>query len=131
MDSSDSSYKTEEDSDWLLRKLADLWLVGANINIDQLNATCEARKIVLPGYPLQRKFHKIGKDGEREKVHLPSYLYKPSWPQIDLDISDQAIMPGVYLLFKDTMGVADAVLPLLASQGHRCIIVEQAQHYQI
>ncbi len=131
MDSSDSSYKTEEDSDWLLRKLADLWLVGANINIDQLNATCEARKIVLPGYPLQRKFHKIGRDGEREKVHLPSYLYKPSWPQIDLDISDQAIMPGVYLLFKDTMGVADAVLPLLASQGHRCIIVEQAQHYQI
>ena len=130
MDSNDSSYQTEEDSDWLLHKLAGLWLAGAAINMDQLNATSEARKVVLPGYPLQRKFHKFGKDGEREKVTLPGHLYKPSWPQSDLDISEQTQMTCVYLLFKDTLGLADAVLPGLMSQGQRCIVVEQAEQYQ-
>ena len=130
MDSNDSSYQTEEDSDWLLHKLAGLWLSGAAINIDQLNATSEASKVVLPSYPLQRKYHKIAKDGEREKVRLPSYLYKPSWPQSDLDISGQTQMACVYLLFKDTLGLTDAVLPVLMNQGHRCVVVEQAEQYQ-
>ena len=124
-----------------LHTLGQLWASGVEIDFARLHAPGSVQRVSLPTYPFEHQRYWI----EPDRVELPAQLsaptaepirgaeplalYRRAWKPAPLP----AITPssaGPWLIFRDALGLADALSADLRKRGEQVVTVDAGTRYQ-
>ena len=123
------------DDAWHVASLARLWACGVTVDWRQIWGDARRNRVVLPGYPFQRKPYFIaparadlaGDDIRPERIDdLSGWGWRPHWaPAVNgFDIEDLPdAPPQTWLIFARPGEVSALLRDRLLAAGHRCIRV--------
>ncbi|WP_374938981.1 beta-ketoacyl reductase, partial [Parabacteroides merdae] len=143
-----SDGKVKQDAqESVLEGLGQLWINGKDIDWEKLHTDEKRRRVSLPTYSFERKrFWSVVDEFNAKNLHLSNnqmlevkqavkdWFYVPRWKKTELPTSES--YPTVntvkqkYLVFKDTVGLANQIISILESQGHEVITVEAGKGYK-
>jgi acyl transferase domain-containing protein/acyl carrier protein len=143
------SQKEISDMSFLLNKIGQLWLYGAEIDWQEFYYGHKRQRLSLPSYPFEgRRFmaegnpFKIGADllqssSSPQKRENSDWFYLPSWKPSMLPIPqseensgpDSPVSPVAWLVFLDQVGVGNELVKQLQAEGHDIIIVKMADRF--
>jgi acyl transferase domain-containing protein/thioesterase domain-containing protein len=124
-----------------LQTLGQLWTLGVSVNWTSLHAPNSVQRVPLPTYPFERQKFWI----EPDRVHpapMPAVaaaplaaesegvaFYRRTWKPAPLAAA-AAGEPGAWLLFRDALGLADAIAATLKAGKQDAILVEAGSSYK-
>ena len=120
-----------------LQTLGQLWALGVDIDWAKLHAPDSAQRIPLPTYPFERQKFWIEPD-KVNPVALPvpqaedsegMNFYRRIWKPAPLPAVN-SVEPGIWLVFRDALGLADTVASQLKAARHDVIFVDAGSSYQ-
>jgi acyl transferase domain-containing protein/thioesterase domain-containing protein/acyl carrier protein len=133
-----------------LETLGQLWTIGVNVDWEKLHVPGSAQRISLPTYPFERQKFWIEPDEIAPEKAQPApapvstsafgpalstsaedgiSLYRRAWKAAALSAASAAA-PGPWLLFRDSLGVADKMAAQLKAAGKQAILVETGSSYK-
>ena len=131
-----------------LETLGQLWTLGVNVDWAKLHAPDSVQRIPLPTYPFERQKFWIEPDkiASNKAQPAPTHelaptpappvdgderisLYSRAWKPAPLPASADAA-PGAWLLFCDSLGVADKIAAQLKAARKQVILVEAGSSYK-
>jgi acyl transferase domain-containing protein len=130
-----------------LETLGQLWTLGVNVDWGKLHAPNSVQRIPLPTYPFERQKFWIEPDRIAPEKTRPApapatlapapsasaedgiSLYRRVWKPSTLPAAADAA-PGPWLLFRDSLGVADKIAAQLKRAKEEFVVVEAGSSYK-
>ena len=124
-----------------LQTLGQLWSIGVEIDFVRLHAPGSVQRVPLPTYSFERQRFWIEPDRVELPVPHPSApaapadsagdlaLYRRVWKPAPLPENASATA-GAWLIFRDELGLADALSAALRKQGQQVVLVEAGSRYE-
>jgi acyl transferase domain-containing protein/thioesterase domain-containing protein len=125
-----SAQEATEDAQFLLAALAQLWVVGAQVEWTNFHSGEQRQRVELPTYPFERQRYWI--DAPKapgaviEQPDAISY-YQPVWKRAELPAA-----PGnraTWLIFLDAMGVGVKIAKDLERSGHTVVTLTTGDRF--
>ena len=112
--------------------LGAIWSMGADIDWSVFSSPQTARKISLPVYPFQQRFHwqDLSKDAQEGVPRYPLHLYEPGWTKREIEGDRQIEHRGDWLVFADDKGIADELVIRLRESARTVTVVEVGDRFQ-
>jgi acyl transferase domain-containing protein/thioesterase domain-containing protein/acyl carrier protein len=120
-----------------LQTLAQLWIAGIPIEWSRLYSPGSARRISLPTYPFEHQRFWIEPDktpsaSSSDSVvpaqASPLQFYRRQWIHKPLPAAPRKT--ARWLIFRDPLGIADAIVQRLQQQEHEIILVDAGSSFQ-
>ncbi len=121
-----------------LEALARLWTLGVAVDWSSLHVPGSVARVSLPAYPFEHQKFWIEPDkvatGARSiadaaspssAADQPVSLYRRAWKSTPLPASPSA-EPGAWLIFRDSLGIADAIVSRLRAANQEYAVVDIA-----
>jgi len=121
-----------------------LWTLGANIDWARLHAAGSVQRIPLPTYPFERQKYwidagamELGKAQPanavaaapvRESAKQGIALYRRTWKPAPLAGPVESA-PGTWLVFRDSLGIAERIAAQLQFSGQEVIVAEPGESF--
>jgi acyl transferase domain-containing protein/acyl carrier protein len=129
--------KSDADSSFILKSLAQLWLSGASVNWDAVHASESRIRVHLPTYPFERqRYWAEPPDSEPDTFSVlkepnpGDWFYLPSWEYtIPPETDGPTRNASCWLVFEDDLGVGEEVVNRLRDQGKVAVSVRQAEKW--
>lgn len=133
---------TDADQHSALTTLGGLWLGGATVDWGQHFQGETRSRVHLPGYPFARQRYWIGPSKRSTGVQEDSassatkstsvrdWFYLPSW-KLDILPEKPERKTETYLVFADTLGIAEVVTGSLLDEGHRVVKVTPGDLFHV
>ena len=128
-----------------LGTLGQLWTLGVNVDWAKLHAPGSVRRVPLPTYPFERQKFWIEPDkvqpsaapvaaaepqtSEQTSEREAPTLYRRVWNPAPLSAAVSS-EPGAWLIFRDALGLADAVAARLKSTQQDVILVDPGNEFK-
>jgi len=128
-----------------LAALGELWQAGVTIDWAAHSAGERRRRVPLPTYPFERQRYWLDPDPETlartdgrelpksaapvKNPDLGEWLYQPVWRPAPWPVEGTARLSGVWLLFADRLGVAEALAARLAARGAEVALVTPGDRF--
>ena len=127
-----------EDLRFLLDTVGRLWLAGVEPDWRMLHGEQARRRVALPTYPFEHQRYWIEEDpdaarpgmGGVRRLTLDDWFYLPTWQPSLTPLAPTETEPGVWLVFADDTGLAEAVLEILRTAGHRVKAVRPGESFE-
>ncbi len=143
----------EGKTDWqvMLSSLAQLYVIGAEVDWKNFDRDYIRQKLVLPTYPFQRERHWTKTNHQKQKIrrndairseqplseNVEDLFYKVQWlsqprlPQETIQEGEEATSGTErnWLVFVDADGIGEKLSASLKAIGHRCLLVTQSDRY--
>jgi len=124
----------QEDWEVLLHSLAELYVLGVNVDWVGFDRDYPRRKLVLPTYPFQRERYWI-ETLEKDRSSIKDWFYQVQWKPLIEDrlIEDRpkiSTQPGQWLIFADSKVVGENLAKQLQQQGCEYSLVYRGDYYQ-
>jgi acyl transferase domain-containing protein len=116
-----------------------LWAAGVVPDWPAVHGPSHPRRVALPTYPFQRQRYWLEPAAAEDLSRLfekrddrDAWYYRPSWRQAaPLSANLAAVEPRTWIVFADPLGVAPQVCARLEAAGHRCVVVEAGDRFEI
>jgi phthiocerol/phenolphthiocerol synthesis type-I polyketide synthase E len=128
------------DTEAMLEAAGKLWLAGAGITWQDLNAGEPRRRLPLPTYPFERRkywIEDIPSDSRQVQASAPDrhtsieqWLYAPTWMRSDALAGRPVSIRGSWLVLGKSGPLTDATVALLNRSGAMPVVVEEAEKFQ-
>ena len=131
-----------------LETLGRVWTLGVNVDWSKLHAAGSVQRVSLPTYPFERQKFWIEPDRAQRPVAPTSVLagsadseakltqqtdwlslYRRAWKLAPVVASTPGAV-GPWLLFRDSLGIADELATKLKSTGQQAILVDVGDSYR-
>lgn len=124
-----------------LQTLGQLWSAGVEIDFARLHAPGSVQRVSLPTYPFEHQRFWIDPDRvqppaspvppavESDAAAESVALYRRVWKPAPLPETSPA-SSGPWLIFRDALGLADALSTVLRKRGEQVVTVEAGSSYQ-
>jgi len=122
-----------------LETLGKLWTIGVNVDWSKRHAPDSVARISLPTYPFERQKFWIEPDKTAQPAPEPASrpasvdesvsLYRRAWKSTPLPAAF-ATEGGPWILFGDTLGVADEIARQLTAANQEFVVVEPGESFK-
>ena len=125
----------------MLESLGQLWCAGVEIDWNGLHRGESPMRQSLPTYPFERKRYFVepthdagrGPAPRPARAELSDWFLIPSWKRGRSSTDSGRVLPpsdgALWLIFRDTAGVGNAMAERLGAAGHQCATVEPGPEY--
>jgi acyl transferase domain-containing protein len=136
-------YENQSDLDFLCQGIGGLWLSGAQIQWDKVHRGGIRRRVSLPPYPFERRYHWLESDRAQDAdlrtpglVHknpnASEWLYAPSWKRL-LPRAKAPVFPErseSWLVFADDTSLGSTLIRRLQSARGNVVTVHPGSGFQ-
>lgn len=118
-----------------LQVLAELWLMGVQIDWEYFNRHRAKARIPLPTYPFQRQKFWISPSSAQDqsdsyqKQAYDQWFYEPSWKRTSF-LNTPPEQPYAWILLQDELGIGDALQRYLLENHHIVFLVKRSTIFQ-
>ena len=124
---------------FLARSLGRLWLAGKRPDWRALHAPHARRRVILPSYPFERQRYWLGTPAGQARPTGPKrhtdplqWTYVPSWKRLAAPTPNTLANGGVWLCFRDELGITSALEKRLRAAGSRvCAVLPGSRFEQV
>lgn len=130
---------TTDDSTTLLTALGRLWAMGGAFPEHVAYTAGQRRRVSLPTYAFQEQRYFIeAQEADRRTAHeslmverapMEQWFWEPVWNLKSIDEPVDGV--STFLVFADSVGIADSVVARLRAAGHRVAVVRGGDVYRV
>ncbi|HEX3531178.1 MAG TPA: acyltransferase domain-containing protein, partial [Thermoanaerobaculia bacterium] len=129
----------QPDQALLLTTLSRLWLAGVRVDWSAFQKDERRRRVVLPGYPFERKRYWIeprplslapaAAASGLKLQDVADWFYAPTWKRLP-PVDARQTRPARFLVFTDECGLGERLVRYLETGGHQVVTVWPGERFE-